>query len=103
MKLESKFQSGVKKELKKIPLCWHFTKEALSLRGIPDIIGCVNGRFFAWELKRSRKESEKTTGRIVLQRYILKQICAVGGVGRMVHPDNLQDSLEELRKLSQSS
>lgn len=77
--------------------CYHFTKEALSLRGLPDIIGCYQGRFFAWELKRDKKEASKKTGRIVLQKHILGLIRKAGGIGEIVHPDNFQQKLKELR------
>jgi len=97
MPREHAFQKRVKKELRSIPNCWHFTKEALSIRGLPDIIGIINGRFFAWELKRSKEEASKNTGRIVMQRHILSKIRLVGGIARIVHPDNLQECLEELK------
>lgn len=73
-----------------------FTKEAKSIRGLPDIIGCCNGLFFGWELKASESEARKKTGRIALQRHILKLIQRAGGVGEIVHPNNLDDKLTEL-------
>lgn len=94
--LEHKFQEYVKARLKVEPDLYHFTKEALSIRGIPDLIGCYKGRFFAWELKRSAKEASKTTGRIALQLYTLKLIRKAGGIGRVVHPDNFEECLSEL-------
>lgn len=97
--LESKFQKHVKKVLKEAGV-FCFVKEAKSLRGLPDIIGCHNGRFFAWELKRSVQEARKRTGRIVLQRHILKQIRHHGGIGEIVHPDNLDKKLQDLLSVS---
>lgn len=99
--LESTFQKKVKKKLKELDGCFHFTKEALALRGLPDLIGVYKGRFFAWELKRSRQEAAKKVGRIRLQRHILKQIQRAGGIGRIVHPDNLEECLQELQDSSQ--
>lgn len=100
MRPEDKFKNNVvKPALKQIPKCWHFTKEAVSIRGISDIIGVVNGRFFAWELKTSKKEADKKTGRNALQRYILDIINHCGGIGRFVYPENLEECLDELRKL----
>lgn len=93
---EHKFQHQVKKRLSEIDGLWHFTKEALALRGLPDIIGCYKGKFFAWELKRSKQEAAKNTGRIVLQRYLLTLITQAGGIGRVVYPDNLEECLQEL-------
>jgi len=97
--LEHTFQKKVKKELKTIPSLYFFVKEAASLRGIPDLIGCVNGRFFAWELKRSEAEGNKTTGRIVLQKVTLNTINKCGGIGRVVYPENFEECLEELKNL----
>jgi len=73
-----------------------FTKEAKSIRGLPDVIGCYNGLFFGWELKRSESEARKRTGRIALQRHILKLIRNAGGVGEIVHPKNLDEKLLQL-------
>jgi hypothetical protein len=96
--LESKFQQQVKNRLKKLPNTWHFTKEAKSLRGLPDIVGVCNGVFFGWELKRSESEAHKSKGRIVLQRHILKLIRSCGGVGELVYPENLDEQIENLQR-----
>ena len=98
--LESTFKKKVKKELDGIPNLYYFVKEALALRGIPDIIGCCHGRFFAWELKRSAEEARKKTGRIVLQKHVIKLIQKSGGIAGIVHPGNLDDKLKELLSLS---
>ena len=97
--LESVLKKRVKLELEKIDGCWFFIKEALVIRGIPDVVGVCRGRFFAWELKRSSSEAAKRTGRIALQRFVLSKINKVGGLGRLVHPDNLEQCLQELRSL----
>lgn len=94
--LEHSFQKKVKARLKAVPELYHFTKEAAAIRGIPDLIGCYRGRFFAWELKRSAKEAAKLKGRIALQRHVLSLIRKAGGIGRIVHPDNLEECLREL-------
>lgn len=93
--LESVFKSRVIRELKKLGI-WHFTKEAMALRGLPDLIGCYQGRFFAWELKRSEAEANKKTGRIVLQRHILTLIRQAGGIGEIVYPENFDQCLADL-------
>lgn len=102
--LESAFQKKVKGRLdalikEGIPL-YYFVKEAGAIRGIPDIVGCVCGHFFAWELKRDGSEAGKTTGRIALQRYTLLRIHKAQGHGQIVHPANLEDAIQELLKLS---
>lgn len=99
-KRESQFGNAVVKELKKISKkeIWFFKKEARSIRGIPDIIGCYNGHFFAMELKRNHDEASKNHGRIVLQKYTLRQLDIAGGFGYIVHPENLQEVLEDLKR-----
>ncbi len=94
--LESKFKARVMKDLKAVEGMFVFSKEAKSLRGYPDIIGCYRGRFFGWELKRSESEARKQTGRIVLQRHILTLVQHSGGIGEIVHPDNYQEKLAAL-------
>ena len=101
MPLEHDFQKNFKKRLHSIEGCWHFTKEALALRGFPDIMGCYNGRFFAMELKRSEKEAQKKTGRIVLQRHVLRAIRKAGGLAWIAYPENADDVLEQLINLNQ--
>lgn len=97
---ESKFSGKVTKKLDTLikqghPL-YYFVAMAGSIRGIPDIVGCYNGRFFAWELKPSLYEAEKTSGRIVLQRYTLGRIRQAQGQALIVHPDNFELSLHHL-------
>lgn len=93
---ETRFKNLVTKKLKEIPDLYYFIKEAKALRGIPDVIGCYKGLFFGWELKKSKAEAQKNTGRIVLQRYILSLIQRSGGIGEIVHPDNLDEKLRQL-------
>jgi hypothetical protein len=93
--LEAKFKKRVVKELKKIADLYFLVYEAGSVRGIPDIIGCYHGTFFAWELKRDAKEST-CKGRAALQAYTLQNIRAAGGIACFVSPENFEDCLEEL-------
>jgi hypothetical protein len=94
--LESAFKKEVMKRLKELEGMFVLSKEAKSLRGYPDIIGCYKGRFFGWELKRSESEARKRTGRIVLQRHILTQVRNAEGIGEIVHPANFERKLNEL-------
>ncbi len=98
--LEATFKKKVKRKLDAVPDLYYFVKEALALRGIPDIIGCYRGKFFAWELKRSYAETKKKTGRIVLQIHVLNLINKAGGIGCLVCPENLDEKLKELLELS---
>jgi len=98
---EHKFQNKIlRPALDKIPGCYFFVKEAASIRGLPDIVGLVNGNFFALEVKRSLKEAGKRTGRIVLQRLVLSKIRGVGGYACFVYPENLSEVLQDIRELA---
>ena len=98
-KLESHFQHKYLVELRAIPNSYFFVKEAASLRGIPDVIGVINGRFVALELKRSEKEARKKTGRIVLQRHVLSLMRKAGAFAEIVYPENSRSILLKLREL----
>lgn len=47
--------------------------------GIPDIVGCIEGRFFAIELKAARNKPSK------IQDYTLKKIREAGGHGFLAY------------------
>lgn len=76
--------------------CYYFVKEAASIRGIADIIGWYKGKPFAWELKRSKKESEKDRDGHVLQKYNLERAKKAQGIGRFVYPENFDECWKEL-------
>ena len=84
------------KKLGKINDLYCFSKEAAAIRGISDIIGCYKGKFFAWELKRSEKEAQKTTGRIALQKYHISLVKKAGGIGEIIYPENFEEKLAEM-------
>ena len=53
--------------------------------GVPDIVGCHKGRFFAIECKAGKG---KTTA---LQEKNIAQIKATGGLAIVVNEDNIED------------
>jgi len=53
--------------------------------GVPDIVGCYKGRFFAIECKAGKG---KTTA---LQEKNIAQIIAQGGLALVVNEDNIED------------
>jgi len=78
--------------LKSIKGLKYFIKEAVSIRAIPDIIGCYKGKFFALELKRSLKEANKKTGRIVAQKYWLETwMIEADAKTFLVYPENFEE------------
>jgi hypothetical protein len=85
-------------KLKKFKGIYFFKKEAASLRGYPDIIGCLNGLFFGLEVKKSKSEAVLQTGRSQLQKYQLESINNAGGYATMIYPENEKEVLAELKK-----
>lgn len=88
IKKESKYQRELIKRLRKIPNSWWTVKEAGSIRGLPDIYGCINGVFVTLEVKKCQAEAMETTGRIVLQRKTINDIKKVGGFAEFIYPEN---------------
>lgn len=83
---ETQFKNKVEKYLKYIN-AWYikywagspFTKE-----GIPDILACINGKFYGIELKA---DNGKPT---LLQLKKLKDIRNAGGIGILLYPKDLK-------------
>ncbi len=61
---------------------WCFHPQMVAVLGIPDLIMCIDGQFWAVELKRNDK-----LGPSPLQRYILGLIRKAGGEAHTVGPD----------------
>jgi len=66
-----------------------YTPHDWTVAGIPDIIACWYGRMYGLELKIKGNNP----GKIKLQRYILDQIKAAGGIGEVCY------SVDEVRKV----
>lgn len=99
-RLEKNLKKTVTDALKALPKCWFFKVNTLVLRGIPDIMGVVNGHFFAWELKR-----EKLGRATTLQKVTLHLIRRAGGIGHVVDDSNFEScfrQLEEISRLNQT-
>ena len=88
---EANFQRRVIQRLKSIKGLYYFKKEAKAIRGIPDIIICYKGQFFAWELKRSEKHQATA-----LQKHNIAKINKAGGYAAIVYPENFAEELEKL-------
>ena len=75
---ESRVKSKIKDFLKTVPKCWWFMPIGgpYSRQGIPDIIGHVDGKFFAIEVKAPGKRSNLTE----LQKVEIVKISVNGGV-----------------------
>ena len=97
---ESRFKKQAMGAIKEIPRGWFFTKEALGIRGIPDVIGLINGRFVALEFKKDASSARRKTGRTVLQRYNIGLIKKCGGYASFIFPENFHEVYEELVALA---
>jgi Holliday junction resolvase len=83
---EGKVKAAVRKILDRLGI-YHFMPPGMGLgrSGIPDIIGCYNGRFIAIECKAGKG---KTTA---LQERELNAIKATGGFTYIAREDNLEE------------
>ena len=54
--------------------------------GVPDIVGCYQGRFFGIECKAGKNKPTP------LQEKNLKQIAEAGGVSLVINEDNIEDA-----------
>lgn len=78
--MEKESVAAILRYLKTLPCCfaWKTHGGMYGTAGIPDIIACVDGRFYAFEVKQPG-------GRITrLQEVTLKKLGAAGGVAVMV-------------------
>lgn len=78
--MEKEIVSAILRYLRSLTacFCWKEHGGMYGTAGVPDIICCIGGRFFAFEVKQPK-------GRLTeLQRITLSKIRAAGGVAAMV-------------------
>lgn len=90
MKPETKFRNKILPLLRKIPESWWESIQQVSIRGTPDVIGVIKGRFIALELKADNGQPSK------MQANKLKLIEEAGGYAKLVYPDNFYIIYKEL-------
>lgn len=90
---ETQFKERVLAELRRAPQSWWVKTQQVSLRGTPDLLGCVNGLFVAIELK-DRAESHIEP----LQTWNLNKIEEAGGLARIMSRDNENEIMEEIQQ-----
>lgn len=85
-------EGKVKQQVRKIldeygDKCWYFmpVSKGYSRGGIPDFIGCLNGRMFGIETK-SVLSSHKVTA---LQQMELRKIGDASGIALVINEDNI--------------
>lgn len=100
---EKLFQKRCVIKLRKIPKSWWHMHEVVSTRGLPDVWGCINGVLVWLEFKKSEKEAQKTSGRIVLQKFNIEMMLNIGAFASLVYPENWEEVFEELQALGDTS
>ena len=93
---ESKVKAQLRKKLDALGI-YHFMPPAngFGRAGIPDVIGCYNGQFVAFECKAGKG---KTTA---LQDREIQRIQGHKGWAFVINEDNV-DNIEELLKMEKS-
>lgn len=94
-KPETLFKEKIKPRIESLPFSWWLKTQMLALLGIPDYIGCIDGRFVAMELKRSEKQMPTK-----LQQYVLNKINEAGGLGIRCNPQNFEEVFLSLKGLA---
>lgn len=93
MQKETRFKTRIRPILETLPRSWWLKTQLLALCGIPDFIGCVQGRFVALELKTEKGKATK------LQEWVLQKIRHAGGYAAVVTPENFAEVLQDLQQL----
>lgn len=92
-KLESKFQSELIKDLKKMLPGSIVTKlDSSMIQGIPDLLILYKNKWATLEIKRSMKASRRPN-----QEYYVKLMDRMS-FSRFVCPENKEEVIDELRK-----
>lgn len=97
-KPETAFKEKFAKFLESLPGIWFFKTNEMSVRGIPDFIICIHGRFLAIELKA---ENENQTS--ALQDWVLEQIAEAGGMAIVCCPNTFGQVKKILEKLHEEA
>ena len=93
-KLENKFQSDLKKELKvRYPGCVVTKLDPNDIQGLPDLLVLHNNKWAALECKKSTKASQQPN-----QQYYVSKMNTMS-FSRFIYPENKEEVLEDLDKL----
>lgn len=93
MKLESKFQSALIKELKKIfPECVVLKNDSSYYQGIPDLLILFKDKWAMLECKRSSSASHRPN-----QDYYINKFGTMS-YASFISPDNKEEVLNELQQ-----
>lgn len=93
MQPETKFKLKLRPKLESLPKSNWVKIQQVSIRGVPDFLGCVNGKFVALELKKDGKAPISR-----LQKHFIDKVNRNKGFARVIYPENMNEILEELCK-----
>ena len=93
MEREKIFERRVRKYLDSIG-AWHIKiwGNAFQRSGVPDIIGCIKGKFFALEIKAEKGHPSE------LQLYEIRKIKESGGYARVLYPKEFESFKKEFEE-----
>lgn len=91
-KPETRFKEKVKADLDTLERVWYLKTQEMTRRGTPDILACVNGKFFALELKVDSRIDP-------LQEWNLQKIRKANGSGWEVNPTNWPELFSILKQV----
>jgi hypothetical protein len=84
------------RDVRDFPNLWVEKIQQMTIRGTPDILGCVNGRFIAVELKAGSKVHP-------LQQHKLDKIHEAKGISLVCDWDNYESTLGIIQTLANLS
>lgn len=93
MKPETLFKDRFAPHLKCIPFSYWIKTQMVAVLGIPDFLGCVQGRFVAIELKKDAQTKPSK-----LQKYVMQKIVEAGGLAFVASPENASEVIEALEQ-----
>jgi hypothetical protein len=89
-RLQLRIQKALKEQYGRRLFVFKVHGSALMMTGLPDLIGCVDGRFFALEVKMpGGKVSD-------VQQYVMSRVRAAGGIVGV--PRSVADALAIIAK-----
>ena len=89
---ESDIVRSILKYLKTVPGCFAWKEHGgmYGTAGIPDIIACIGGRFYGFEVKTEKGNPTK------LQEAVIRKIISAGGTAAVVRSaDEVEDILKD--------
>lgn len=97
--LEKDIVKAIMKYLKTVPrcFCWKEHGGMYGTAGIPDIIACVDGRFYGFEVKTETGKSTK------LQEATIQKILSAGGTALVVRSvEDVKNIIENVKGSSET-